>query len=298
MTIKNDTEYDMAERTTSMKRIGMLCFLAVFSVTLCACGQTGGSSEPTSDERRATDIIQNESEASVKETPAQSDILSTDETEAGITFPFEDGEGRTRYRLVINGTEVETENYPFTLPGEPNDGYYPMEDVLNFLGVACLKNDEHSALVTVINSSLIRISADSPTLTYGTKTISAVDANTVPVVIDGALYVPSFFLMQLSDNSIVDFSTDRSAATLDTDIVVDVDSSGLVGVDSSMLEQSTPSGSGQDVIDGAHRCPECGGVGGYNEKYFDQVMVNGRWQQIPKSRWRSCPVCGGSGTVG
>lgn len=281
-----------------MKRIGVLCFLAVFCVTLCACGQTGGSSEPTSDEGHPTDIIENESAASVEETPAQSDVLSqTCEPEAGITFPFEDGEGRTRYRLVINGTEVETENYPFTLPEEPNGGYYPMEDVLNFLGVACLTNDEHSALVTAINSNLIRVFADSPTLTYGTKTISAVDADTVPVVIDGALYVPSFLLMQLSDNSIVDFSTDRSAATLDTDIVVDVSTSGLVGVDDSMLKQDAPSGSGQVATDGAHRCSECGGVGGYNEQYFDQVMVNGRWQQIPKSRWRSCPVCGGSGTV-
>ncbi|MEA4814039.1 MAG: hypothetical protein VB112_03900 [Oscillospiraceae bacterium] len=281
-----------------MKRIEILCFLAFFCVTLCACRQTGGSSEPTPDERHATDIIGNEP-ASVEETPAQSDVLlQTNEPEAGITFPFEDGEGRTRYRLVINGTEVETENYPFTFPEEPNGGYYPMEDVLNFLGVACLTNEEHSALATVINSDLIRVFANSPTLTYGTKTISAVDADTVPIVVDGTLYVPSFFLMQLSDNSIVDFSTDRSAATLDTDIVVNADISGLVGVDSSMLEQDTSSGSGKVATDGAHRCLECGGAGGYNEQYFDQVMVNGRWQQIPKSRWRSCPVCGGSGTMG
>ena len=279
-----------------MKRIGMLCFLAIFCITLCACGQTHSGSEPTSDERTA--IVGNEPSASVEETPEQSEILSQNvEPEAGISFPFEDGEGRTRYKLVINGTEVETDNYPFTLPEEPNGGYYPMEDVLNFLGVACLTNDDHSALLTVINSNLIRVFADSPTLTYGTKTISAVDVNTVPVVIDGALYVPSFLLMQLSDNSIVDFSTDRSAATLDTDIVVDVDTSGLIGVDSSMLEQDTPSGSGQVVANGSHRCPKCGGAGGYNEQYFDQVMVNGRWQQIPKSRWRSCPVCGGRGTA-
>ncbi|MDD2294436.1 MAG: hypothetical protein PHC36_00115 [Eubacteriales bacterium] len=281
-----------------MKRIGMLCLFIAFCVALCACGQTGGGSEPTSDEGHPTGIIENEPSASVEETPAQAVILSqTDEPEAGTPFPFEDGEGRTRYRLVINGTEVETENYPFTLAEEPNGGYYPMEDVLNFLGVACLTNDDYSALVTVINSNIIRVFADSSTLTYGTKTISAVDADTVPVVIDGALYVPSFLLMQLSDNSIVDFSTDRSAATLDTDIVVDVNTSGLVGVDSSILEQSTPSGSGQVVTDGVHRCPECGGAGGYNEQYFNQVMVNGRWQQIPKSRWKSCPVCGGKGTV-
>lgn len=280
-----------------MKRIGMLCLLAVFCVALCACGRTGGSSESTSGEGHSTGMIENEPSASAEETPAPSDVpLQTDEPEAGITFPFEDGEGRTRYRLVINGTEVETENYPFTLP-EEQGGYYPMEDVLNFLGVACLTNEEHSALVTVINNDIIRVFADSPTLTYGAKTISAADTDIVPVVIDGALYVPSFLLMQLSDNSIVDFNEDRSAATLDTDIVVDIDTSGLTGVDSSMLERDTPDSSGQVAADGADRCLECGGAGGYNEQYFDQVMVNGRWQQISKSRWRSCPVCGGRGVV-
>ncbi|MEA4896088.1 MAG: hypothetical protein VB064_12640 [Oscillospiraceae bacterium] len=282
----------------SVKRIGVLCILVVFCVILCACRRTGGGSDPASDEVLPTEIIENESAAPAEETPTRSDILTIDESEAGVSFPFEDSEGRTRYRLVINETEVETQNHPFTLPEEPNGGYYPIEDVLNFLGVACLTNDDHSALVTVVNGSIIRAFANSPTLTYGSKTISAVDADTVSVVIDGALYVPSFLLMQLSDNSIVDFSADRSAATLDTDIVVDVPTSGLVGVNESMLKQDTPSSSGQVAVDGAHRCTQCGGAGGYNEQYFDQVMVNGRWQQIPKSRWRSCPVCGGSGTVG
>lgn len=259
-----------------MKRVFFAGMILILCLSLLACGHTGGGSEPTSDTGGATDILENEQ---------------------GESFPFEDDEGRTRYRLVINGTDVETENYPFTLPDEPNGGYYPIEDVLNYLGVACLTNDDHSALVTVVNKDIIRVFADSPTLTYGGKTISAVNADTVPVVIDGALYVPSFLLMQLSDDSIVDFSSDRSAATLDTDIAVDMSTSGLVGVDSSMLEQRTQSGSVQVIPDGAHRCTQCGGVGGYNEQYFDQIMVNGRWQQIPKSRWRHCPVCGGRGTV-
>lgn len=278
-----------------MKRMGMLCLFVVFCVALCACGRTGGSSEPTSDEGHPAGVIENGPAVSVEETPAQPDILSqTDEPAAGITFPFEDSEGRIRYRLVINGTEVETENYPFTLPEEPGGGYYPMEDVLNFLGVACLTNDDHSALATVINSDLIRVFADSPALTYGTKTISAVDADTVPVVIDGALYVPSFLLMQLSDNSIVDFSADRSAATLDTDIIVDVSTSGLVGVDESMLEQG---GSGQVATDGPHRCPECGGAGGHNQTVQDKYWNQGQWIPTLKSSWVVCPNCGGSGTV-
>lgn len=278
-----------------MKRKGMLYFLVVLCVTLCACGQTSSGSEPTPVGGHPKDIIENEPTAPVAETPALSDIPSqTGEPEAGITFPFEDGEGRTRYRLVINGTEVETENYPFTLPNEPKGGYYPMEDVLNFLGVACLTNDEHSAIVTAINSNLIRVFADSPTLTYGTKTISAVDANTVPVVIDGALYVPSFLLMQLSDNSIVDFSADRSAATLDTDIVVDVSTSGLVGVDESMLKQDA---SNQLLTSGVHRCTACRGAGGHNQTVQDKYWNQGRWIPTLKSSWVVCPTCGGSGAV-
>ena len=275
-----------------MKRVLLLGMVFILCLSLCACGNSGGSPKPPSAAGQSADITENEETVAAGETPTQ-----TDEAGSDISFPFEDSDGRTRYRLVINGTEVETENYPFTLPEEPNGGYYPMEDVLNYLGVACLTNDDRSALVTVVNSSLIRVFADSPTLTYGAKTISAADTDTVPVVVDGTLYVPSFFLMQLSDNSIVDFSADRSAATLDTDVTVDADTSGLVGVDSSMLAQDTSGGSGQIVPDGAQRCLKCGGAGGYNEQYFDQVMVNGRWQQVPKSRWRSCPVCGGSGTA-
>ena len=266
-----------------MKRIGMLCFLAVFCVTLCACGQTGNGPEQSSSPSQAANITNSESEATEGKQPLQSDTpAQTEEPEAGISFPFEDGEGRTRYRLVINGTEVETENYPFTLPDEPNGGYYPMEDVLNYLGVACLANDEHSALVTAINNNLIRVFADSPTLTYGTKTISAVDADTMPVVIDGALYVPSFLLMQLSDNSIVDFSADRSAATLDTDIVVDVSTSGLVGVDESMLKQDV---SNQLSTSGVHRCPNCGGAGGHNQTVQDKYWNQGQWIPTLKSSW-------------
>jgi len=278
-----------------MKRLLFAGLIFTLCLSLCSCGSTGESSDQASDAGRSADTLKNEPTASVTGQPAQPSAASqTEESNPGVSFPFEDDEGRTRYRLVINGTEVETENYPFTLPDEPDGGYYPIEDVLNCFGVACLTNEDKSACATVINNALIQVFADSPTLTYGSKTISAVDTKVVPVVVDGALYVPSFFLMQLSDSSIVDFSDDRSAVTLDTDIVVDASISGLVGVDVSVLEQG---GSGQVITEGEHRCSKCGGAGGYNEQYFDQVMVNGRWQQIPKSRWTHCPVCGGSGTV-
>lgn len=277
-----------------MKRLLFAGLILTLCLSLCSCGSTGDSSDNASDTNRSTDIIENEPAASVTEQPAQpSAALQTEESNPGVSFPFEDDEGRTRYRLVINGTEVETENYPFTLPDEPNGGYYPIEDVLNCFGVACLTNEDKSACATVINNDLIQVFADSPTLTYGSKTISAVDTEVVPVVVDGALYVPSFFLMQFSDSSIVDFSDDRSAATLDTDIVVDVSTSGLVGVDTSMLER----GSGQVVTNGEHRCPRCGGAGGHNVTVQDKYWNQGQWIPTLKSSWEVCPYCGGSGTV-
>ncbi len=277
-----------------MKRLFFIGLILILCLSLCSCGSTGDSSDNASDTNRSTGIIENELAASVTEQPAQpSAALETEESNPGVSFPFEDDEGRTRYRLVINGTEVETENYPFTLPDEPNGGYYPIEDVLNCFGVACLTNEDKSACATVINNDLIQVFADSPTLTYGSKTISAVDTEVVPVVVDGALYVPSFFLMQFSDSSIVDFSDDRSAATLDTDIVVDVSTSGLVGVDTSMLER----GSGQVVTNGEHRCPRCGGAGGRNVTVQDKYWNQGQWIPTLKSSWEVCPYCGGSGTV-
>lgn len=277
-----------------MKRLFFIGLILILCLSLCSCGSTGDSSDNASDTNRSTGIIENEPAASVTEQPAQpSAALQNEESNPGVSFPFEDDEGRTRYRLVINGTEVETENYPFTLPDEPNGGYYPIEDVLNCFGVVCLTNEDKSACATVINNDLIQVFADSPTLTYGSKTISAVDTEVVPVVVDGALYVPSFFLMQFSDSSIVDFCDDRSAATLDTDIVVDVSTSGLVGVDTSMLER----GSGQVVTNGEHRCPRCGGAGGHNVTVQDKYWNQGQWIPTLKSSWEVCPYCGGSGTV-
>jgi hypothetical protein len=278
-----------------MKRLLFAGLILTLCLSLCSCGSTGESSDQASDAGRSADTLENEPTVSVTEHTAQPSATSqTEESNPGVAFPFEDDEGRTRYRLVINGTEVETGNYPFTLPDEPNSGYYPIEDVLNCFGVACLTNEDKSACATVINNALIQVFADSPTLTYGSKTISAVDTKVVPVVVEGALYVPSFFLMQLSDSSIVDFSDDRSAATLETDIVVDASISGLVGVDTSMLERG---GSGQVVTNGIHRCPRCGGAGGRNVAVQDKYWNQGQWIPTLKSSWEVCPYCGGSGTV-
>jgi hypothetical protein len=263
-----------------MKRILALCFILVLCLPLTACGQTGKSAENISSQTTA-EITQTVDSAEPEEP----------------SFPFEDSEGRTRYRLVINGTEVETENHPFTLPEEPKGGYYPIEDVLNCFGVACLTNDDHSAVATVINGDIIKAFAGVPDMTYGKKKISAADPGTVPVVIDGALYVPSFYLMQLTDNSIVDFSSDGTAATLETDIVVDASASGPAGIDTSVFVEG--SSGGGEVKAGANRCPTCHGVGGHNEQFSGQYMVpgSGTWMPVTKYRWVSCEVCGGTGVV-
>jgi hypothetical protein len=263
-----------------MKRILAVCIIFIFCLSLNSCGETNKNSEEVSPEAA----------------PETSETVDSAKSEE-ISFPYEDSEGRTRYRLVINDTEVETENYPFTLPEEPKGGYYPIEDVLNCFGVACLTNDDHSAVATVINGEVIKVFAGAQEMTYGKKKISAMDPDTVPVAIDGALYVPSFFLMQLTDNSIVDFSSDGTAVTLVTDIKVDASDSGPAGIDESVLAQGN-SGDGA-VKAGANRCPTCHGVGGHNEQFSDQYMIpgSGTWMPVNKYRWVTCEVCGGTGVV-
>lgn len=54
----------------------------------------------------------------------------------------------------------------------------------------CLSNGDLNALATVVNGNLIRIYTGSPKLTYGSKTIFTVDADTGPVMIDNTRYVP------------------------------------------------------------------------------------------------------------
>lgn len=278
-----------------MKRILFTYVNLLLCLSLCSCGQAGNRSEQRSGTNPTAKIIENQPDSSVDEQAAKSNGSPVEESTPDISFPFEDDEGRMRYRLVINGTEVETENYPFTLPEQPKGGYYPIEDVLNCFGVACLTNDDKSACVTVINSNVIKVYAGSVDMTYGKKTISSLGKDS-PLVINGALYVPSNLLMQLSDNSIVDFSADRSSATLDTDIVVDISTSGPSGIDESQLVQGSSSGN-TSANGSALRCTKCGGAGGYNERYFDQILVNGGWKQIPKSRWTHCSFCGGRGIV-
>jgi calcineurin-like phosphoesterase len=97
--------------------------------------------------------------------------------------------------------------------------------------------------------------------------------------------------MQLTNSSIVDYSSDGTSATLTTDLAVNSKTSGITGLKISTTKANTTNG-------GYRYCTKCGGAGGYNEMYMDQYLSSNRQhKQVSKYRWRSCPVCGGSGHV-
>lgn len=210
-----------------------------------------------------------------------------------ITFPYTDDEGRIRYKLVINGEEIKTENYPFKLTEKEMGSYYPIKDVLKYFNVETLSSDDNTVLTTKINGNIIRVDADQGKMIYGKTTMQALDGNIKTILVDDVLYVPSFFFMNLTDNSIVDYSSDNTSATLTTDLVVNSSNSGISGL--SIIE--TNSNGNKVAGNGYHICSACGGAGGSNKAYFEQNMVNGKQVLTTKYRWQTCPVCGGSGHV-
>jgi hypothetical protein len=141
-------------------------------------------------------------------------------TETPQPYPCEDEQGRTRYQLVINGETLETKNLPFSLSGEKG-AYFPLEDVLSGFGVPCIINENSHAATGRVNGKVFSVQARVSEMTVGK---SVLNAEVTPHYIDGCLYVPSFLFMELLDAA-VDFTADRSGATLDTDIVIrDADS--------------------------------------------------------------------------
>lgn len=213
-----------------------------------------------------------------------------EEKEKELTFPYTDNQGRVRYKLVINGSEVKTENYPFKLNEEEKGSYYPLKEVLNYFNIESLSSDDNKTLTTKINGNIIRVDAEQGKMKYGKTTLEALDGNVKTILVNNILYVPSFFFMRLTDNSIVDYSVDGMSATLTTDLVVDSGSSGVTGLS---LNESTIG----TTNNGYHLCHKCGGAGGYNEEYFDQFLVNGRYTQVKKYRWTHCSICGGTGHI-
>jgi len=229
-------------------------------------------------------------------TNTNNDAVITDTTTNNVVekkFPYADENGKIRYKLMINNAEVETENYPFTLPEDDKSAFLPIKDILSYLNVESLSSDDNTILTTKLNGDVIKLEANEPKMIIGKRTLQVIDENIKPTLIDGVLYVPDFFFMRMSDNNVVSFNSSEEYVTLSTDIVINPSTSGIAGLKINTTSSSTNGSSSNE----SHICSRCNGVGGYNEEYFEQYLVNGRWQQTKKYRWRTCPVCGGSGHV-
>lgn len=278
----------MKERIFLLLLAGMLC------IALSSCGQNQSP-------------VASSPETATSEETAQKNGLKPEQT-----FPYKDDEGKTRYRLVINGQEVQTENLPFTYPDAPKGGYYPLEDVLADLGVECLCSGDKSALTTKINGKVLKVAAGVVEMTYGPKTVKGLGTE-APVCLNECLYVPGFLFMSIFDNGIVGFSGDRSAATLDTNIDINLADSGTAGLSVPHMGGGTAGdvsggngagGSGGKVgradcgtCSGSGRsiCTYCGGSGSKIEFQQAYDPVSKQYKQTQKTV--RCPRCGGSGKV-
>lgn len=97
-------------------KFSALLLIMLLSILLSACS---GNQKPVDSSSGSGALTEN--------------TAQTQENGVEQTFPYKDDEGRMRYKLEINGSEVQTENLPFTYPDEPKGGYYPLEDVLSHL---------------------------------------------------------------------------------------------------------------------------------------------------------------------
>lgn len=279
------------------RRFLALLLAAVLCIPLSACG---GSQKPVDASPGSA-------------TPAEDTAQAQENGLASAqTFPYEDDEGRTRYRLVINGSEVSTENSPFTYPDDSKGGYYPLEDVLSAIGVESLCSEDESALTTRINGKVLSVTAGVAEMTYGQKTVKGFGTE-APVCIGDCLYVPSFLFMSIFDDGIVNFSGDRSAATLDTNTVINLAASGTAGLSvpsagvgtsgnvsvgngtsgsvgaAGSAKCGTCNGSGRSI------CTYCSGTGSKIEYQQAYDPISKQYKQAQKKVF--CPRCGGSGKV-
>lgn len=270
-----------------MKKTIISVLMAVFiAIAICSCSASKDSNSPTESD------IETTAQQEQTDEKAQADYLpQTDPQE--VSFPYTDDSGRIRYKMLVNGTELETTNYPFQLTEGEKGAYFPIKDILTYWGVEALESDDATLLMAKINGNVLKVNADEREMSFGASTVSAIDDSVKVIIVDGVLYVPSFFFMQFSDNTIVDFSSDDTSATLTTDLVLDPATSGIEGLS---LEAGSGTG-GSAGGSGYHICSNCGGAGGYNEAYYDQYLVNGQYVQRQKYRWVTCPVCSGRGQV-
>ena len=263
-----------------MKALALLLCL-VLTFTLAACGTQNSPAEQVEGETPVQDTQETQEELA-EESPA---------------YPYTDEEGRIRYQFMLNGNLASLPHEPYSIPGKKG-AFFPLEDVLNILGVAVVKTDDGTSVGSSINGNIFKATGGQATMTYGNSTIKAADSDTFPTMVDGVLYVPSFFFMKLSDNSIVDFSADGTCCTLDTDIVIDPDNSGPIGITVEDLKpEAAKITTGGNVSSGFHPCSQCGGLGGKTE-FVTEMRPNpigGAPTSTVVSRFVLCSRCGGSG---
>ena len=180
------------------------------------------------------EVLSASPEESIDETPVDTSAVYTDPantqplmtpTATSQAYPYSDEEGRMRYQLIINGNTVYTEHLPFSITGEEG-AYYPLEDVLGFFNIPFLINESSRAVTGRVNGSVFKVQANVPKMTVG-KTV--LNSNVSPRYVNGCLYVPSFLFMELL-GATVDFTPDRSGATLVTQMAIDAEKSTLEGL--------------------------------------------------------------------
>jgi len=284
-----------------MKRLCVILLAAALLLTLSACGKTAAPAE--TDKGNAAAPTREAEPASAEEAPAPAD-----ETEKDVSYPFEDEDGRVHHLIYINDALVETEHDAYTYPSEPKGAYYPIAEVLEQLGVECLYDESAGMLKTKLNGQTITCKTDSTDIVVGKTTLGG----TAPEIVDGCMFVPSYTFMQLMD-AVVDFTSDRSGVTIDTDMEIDKASSGTEGLS---LSESTVGNLGEVLYTGNAACSCCGGTGraictscygtGGTTQYIQaRDPVSGQYT-IQSSRAfcsrcggsgrTTCPMCGGSGS--
>ncbi len=209
-------------RPNPIKKIIAL-FGIMITFALCACGtqltdQVDESLIPSSEPDTSATALS-------VETVQPEQATQTPVPTATQPYLFEDEDGRTRYRLIINGETVDTKNLPFSISGEKG-AYYPLEDVLAFFDIPCLISESSRAATGRVNGTVFKAQAHMPEMTVGRLTLGP---GSTPQYVDGCLYVPSYLFMELLDAT-VDFTADRSGATLVTDITINADESTTKGL--------------------------------------------------------------------
>lgn len=274
-----------------MKKLLTYVLIVAMALTLCSCDRNGNSSQPD----KASDTFSGQSSSSPTATiPNQSGTKDVHPEQ--LSYPYVDTDGRTRYQLYINGELLETQNDPYTYASEPDGAYYPIVEVLEYLGVECLFDEHVQTLTTKINGTVITCSTGNKDITVGKKTLGG----TAPEYINECFFVPSYAFMELLD-AVVDFNSDRSGVTITTDLAIDSATSGIQGLS---ISTEAANKTGEKLYSGSKACATCGGTGksfcarcsgtGSVTQYL-QNRNPATGQMTITSAKTICTACGGNG---